>query len=252
MLYEIKDLVKTRQREKGYKLWIRRLSLEAGAKIALLGPSGCGKSTALDILGLSLAPNEAKIFKITPPNGAAILPLFLWEAHKYDALADIRLRCLGFVLQSGELLPYLTVGENICMTASLLGLPKKEIEDFGRQLAQRLQIADLWNALPHTLSVGERQRAAICRALAPRPPVIIADEPTAALDPWSAERVMGIFLECTADFGSTLILATHNASWAASGGLKEVRFILEKDERGQTVAVIDDGIDIDSPSGGMV
>lgn len=240
MLYHIKNLVKTRQREKGYKLLIRNLSLPAGAKYALLGPSGCGKSTTLDILGLGLAPDSAAAFELHPPGKDVLFPLELWEKHKFDKLADLRLHCMGFVLQSGELLPFLNVGQNICLVAELAGMSSRKAKEFGMTLAQRLGIGHLWKAMPNTLSVGERQRAAICRALTPQPPIIVADEPTAALDPGSAENVMAIFLDCLEDFGSALILATHNAAWAASGGLTEVHFILEKDEQGHTTAIIDD------------
>lgn len=238
MLYQIRNLVKRRRRDSGYSLLIRSLNIGPGARIALTGPSGCGKSTTLDILGLSLAPDSAEMFVFNPGSPAAIARL--WQTGQRDRLADLRRRCMGYVLQSGELLPFLTAGENICFMAGLAGLPKPEAEAMGRALAQSLGIARLWRAMPASLSVGERQRAAIARALAARPKIIIADEPTAALDPLHAAKVMTVFLDCMASFGSSLILATHNAAWAKDGGLAEIPFKLEETGAGVT-AIVDDG-----------
>jgi len=238
VLYEIKNLLKRRQRGTGYRLLIRSLSINAGASIALTGPSGCGKSTTLDILGLSLAPDSAGAFIFTPVKQLDVASL--WARSRLDLLADLRCKYMGYVLQSGELLPFLTTGENICFMAALAGLPKAETQENARSLAARFGIERLWNAMPASLSAGERQRAAIARALVAKPEIIIADEPTAALDPLHAEKVMEAFLDCMASFGNALILATHNAAWAKAGGLKEIRFQMEENEDGVT-AIVDDG-----------
>lgn len=237
MLYKIKNLRKSRARELGYTLFIRDLAIEKGDKIAITGPSGCGKSTALDILGLSLCPDFAEEFTFSPDD----LPLnvaWLWQGKRYDALARARLRHIGYVLQSGELLPYLTVGENMTLTAELAGMPKVAAVGVARNLAEQLGIGPLWRAMPATLSVGERQRAAIARALTPHPQVILADEPTAALDPLHAEAVMRAFLDVLNEFGGTLILVTHNAEWARKGGLTEVSFTMQAVEGG-VLAILD-------------
>lgn len=238
MLYKIRNLLKIRQREKGYRLLIRRLDIRQGAMIALTGESGCGKSTTLDILGLSLMPDSADEFLFTPRNGAGVAIMPVWERRGLDALADMRLRDMGYVLQSGELLPFLSAGENMTLTARLAGMGSRESEESALKLARTLGIGHLWNAMPSTLSVGERQRAAICRALAPHPAIILADEPTAALDPIHAGEVMEIFLEAVKRTGATLVLVTHNAAWATAGGLREVPFRLEKDDAG-TTAIVD-------------
>lgn len=238
MLFQIKNLVKSRKREAGYRLIIRNMSVPAGAKIALLGPSGCGKSTTLDILGMALAPDSATTFLFTQDSAIDLDIMQLWHARQFNKLTELRRTCMGYVLQSGELLPFLKTGENICLTATLKGIPEKECLETGKDLAGELGIAHLWNAMPATLSVGERQRAAIARALAAKPSIILADEPTAALDPLHAEKVMQVFLSCINIAGSALILATHNAAWAESGELEPVKFALEEDASG-VAAIID-------------
>lgn len=238
MLYKIADLVKVRQREKGYKLHIRRLEIPLGAMLALTGESGCGKSTTLDILGLSLRPDAAGAFLFRPEKESVDI-MELWQRGEQDKLAALRLGCMGYVLQSGELLPFLSTGENMMLTARLRGMERGEAEDYARALARELGIEELWDSMPATLSVGERQRAAICRALAQKPEIILADEPTAALDPLHAADVMNVFLDAVKKTGCTLLLVTHNVEWAKRGGLAEARFRVEKDVGGGTRVTLD-------------
>lgn len=245
MLYQIVNLIKTRQREKGYRLLVKNLTVPEGARLALTGPSGCGKSTTLDLLGLSLAPDSADIFMFSPREEKLNIKA-LWRTGHLDALAYLRLIHLGYVLQSGELLPFLTTGENMMFTARLAGFPEPEARSNAEHLAGELGILHLWKALPDTLSVGERQRAAIARALAAKPQVILADEPTAALDPIHAEKVMEVFLDCVENYKSALILVTHNAAWARAGGFQEIAFSLIETETGVT-AVVDDKGDQNEP-----
>lgn len=243
MLYSIRDLVKDRQAGQAYRLFIRKLDIPEGACIALTGPSGCGKSTTLDLLGLSLKPDSAKRFVFSPLSSGTrpdIAIMELWARNRLDDLASLRLQNMGYVLQSGELLPYLNTGENMLLTAALAGIPKSEALKKARQLAEQLGIIHLWNNAPATLSVGERQRAAIVRALTPSPAIILADEPTAALDPLRADHVMEAFLAAVNQAGSTLVLVTHNADWARRGGLRQLVFTLEENSRGVT-ATLDDG-----------
>lgn len=241
MLYEIKNVVKQRQREQGYRLLIRNLRIAHGAKIAITGPSGCGKSTTLDLLGLSLRPDSGEKFSFASRDSGEQDILGLWKANEQDALASLRLRNMGYVLQSGELIPFLSVMENITLTARLAGIPEDEALDSARRIGELLGIGHLEKAMPATLSVGERQRAAIARALVPRPAIILADEPTAALDPLHAEGVMRVFLNALKEAGSTLILVTHNVEWARKGGLDDVPFIMEKDDTGVT-AILDNSL----------
>lgn len=254
MLFNIKNLVKTREGDQSYRLLIKNLQIEHGAKIAITGPSGCGKSTTLDILGLSLSPDSAEKFILTPAtarqnagnaflniafNGWAfnrngtddkINILSLWQKKRHNTLSSLRLGYMGYILQSGELLPFLTAGENMVFSANLAGI--KNALDIAKGLAEKLGVQKLWHSYPAALSVGERQRVAIIRALASMPQVILADEPTAALDPLHADKVMEAFLDVLSDTGSALILVTHNAAWAKNGGFTEIPFRLaEKESR---------------------
>lgn len=242
MLYNIKSLIKRRSRGQGYCLFIRSLMIGQGERIAITGPSGCGKSTVLDMLGLALHPDEAVTFDFSPAENAAepIEIMDLWKSRDLDGLAELRLRYMGYVLQSGELLPFLNVGENMELTARLSGMPKEEAGRYARELAQGLGIEHLFAAMPNSLSFGERQRVAIVRALASQPGVILADEPTASLDPFHADKVMESFLDAIDKYGSTLVLVTHNAQWAKKGGVREIPFQLEKNADGLT-AILDDG-----------
>ena len=250
MLYTIADLTKQRARAKGYCLHIRSLRVRRGDRIAVTGPSGCGKSTMLDVLGLALQPDAARVFRFAPQgeeHGTDIMPL--WAHKGLDAMADLRLHHMGYVLQTGGLLPFVNVLENMTLTARMNGLAPADARDAVCPLAERLGIAHLLTAMPATLSVGERQRVAIVRALAPRPRLILADEPTAARDALHGARVMEIFLHAVEEQGGTLIMVTHDADFARRGGLREVRFQLEEQEQGVR-AVLDDGTDTTAQNAG--
>lgn len=235
MLYEIRNLVKQRQREQGYKLLIRKLLIPRGARLAITGPSGCGKSTSLDILGLVLKPDSAETFIFSPVKDSQINLSELWQNRDQDRLASIRLEYMGYVLQTGDLLPFLDVLGNILLPARLKGV---EVENHARELAADLGIENLLSAMPATLSVGERQRVAIARALVASPKLILADEPTAALDPRHADQVMAAFLRILDKTGATLLVVTHNAPWAINAGLCEAAFQLQETGEGIT-AILD-------------
>lgn len=241
MLYAIENLTKRHRREQGYRLLIRSLRIPRGARLAITGPSGCGKSTTLDLLGLALRPDGAERFIFAPRADAAPLDVTaLWRGERHDAMAALRLKHMGYVLQSGELLPFLDAGENMTLTARLAGMSAAEAAARAHGLAEALGVAHLLKAMPATLSVGERQRVAIVRALTPGPQLILADEPTAALDPVHAARVMDAFLTALEFHQGSLVLVTHNADWARRGGLTELAFRIEEGEEGVT-AVLDDG-----------
>lgn len=234
LLYDIASITKSRpgaKDEREYRLLISSLKIREGDKLAITGPSGCGKSTALDILGLSLAPDEGGTFLFRNGGMESADIQAMWKNGDYNGLTSLRLHSLGYVLQTGELLPYLTVRENMELVARLAGKSPAETRDAARELAERLDITAQLEAYPATLSVGQRQRVAIGRALVSRPPVILADEPTAALDPDNAKRVMDIFLRALMEFGSALILVTHNVDWALGSGLTQVPFTMRQEEK---------------------
>jgi len=193
----------------------------AGVCVALTGASGSGKSTMLDLLGLVLRPDAAARFQIRTANGVDIDIAELWRRDAGDALAAIRARLIGYVLQTGGLLPFLTAAENITLSPRLLGMrAEPRLLD---QLIDLLALRRLLAKKPQALSIGERQRVAIARALAHRPQLLLADEPTAALDPHHAVEVMQLLLALVRDLGITAVIVSHDWELVRSFGLREVR-----------------------------
>ncbi|MDH1147875.1 ATP-binding cassette domain-containing protein, partial [Pseudomonas mosselii] len=169
-----------------YSLQVDRLHLAVGERVALVGPSGCGKSTLLDLLALVLAPDAAQGFVLGGEDIAG-----LWRGRQLDRLASWRSRHLGYVLQAGGLLGFLDVRGNIRLPRQLLGLGD---DGSVERLAEALDVHDQLGKKPAALSLGQRQRVSCARALAHAPTLLLADEPTAALDPVNAERVMQLLL----------------------------------------------------------
>jgi len=239
-MYYAEDLILTRPGRAGYKLHIKSLAIEAGEKIAIIGPSGCGKSTALDLLGMLLEPDSAGSFNFVP-DGACIDLALAWRNRRVDFMADLRRLYIGYILQTGGLLPFLTVEENIGLTAKLNGMPDAGIREVSRNLADMLGISHLLASLPGPLSVGERQRVAIGRALSAKPKIVLADEPTAALDPNNARTVMHMLLNAVDLQGTTLVLVTHDHALVPEFGLREIPIRMEESQDDISVAYINAG-----------
>ena len=210
IVYSLKNVVKQRVIEDtGFRLCVPSIEIKAGENIALVGHSGCGKSTLMDMLALILHPDETDQFEINPVDGKSDHIDKLWQGNKRDRLSQIRKQHIGYVLQSGGLLPYLTVRENIELPRKLLKLPNDDsINSISRVLGIQRQL----DKLPGLLSAGERQRAAFARALAHRPSILLADEPTSALDPITARKIMAVVMELIKGLKITLITASHD--WA--------------------------------------
>lgn len=204
----------------GFTLEVTSLEVAQGERVALTGPSGSGKSTLLDLLGLVLRPDECVSFRVRRADGELVDAGALWKAERTDALAAIRARTIGYVLQTGRLLPFLPAWENIVLPRSLLGMAEDPLVG---ELIERLGVGHLLARKPAALSVGERQRIGIARALAHRPALLLADEPTAALDPVHGLQVMELMLELTADLGATAIVVTHDLALVRTLGLREIR-----------------------------
>lgn len=167
-----------------------------------------------------LRPTAADRFSFTPSRQVAAHDIAaVWQAGDSDRLADFRKTHIGYVLQSGGLLPYLTVRENINLSRRLLG---RDTQDAAAQWAAKLSIAGQLDKLPAALSVGQRQRVAIARALAHDPSVLIADEPTASVDPLNAARIMELMVNLVDDLGVTLIVASHAHRLMDQAGLSMI------------------------------
>ncbi|MCC6471111.1 MAG: ATP-binding cassette domain-containing protein [Alphaproteobacteria bacterium] len=207
-----------------FTLDIPSLAVARGEKIALVGESGSGKSTLLDLLALILRPSEAASFAFQPNGAAPVAVGDAWAEGRSDALVRLRARHIGYVLQTGGLLPYLSVRDNIALPRRVLGLGDDGTVD---ALAEELGLKRHLAKRPGALSVGERQRVAVARALAHRPAIAVADEPTASVDPMNATRILDLFVKLVEGFGATAILATHDAGVVDRLGLRRLGHKLE-------------------------
>ncbi|MCL4849307.1 MAG: ABC transporter ATP-binding protein [Acidobacteria bacterium] len=182
------------------------LTLDRGEFVALMGPSGCGKSTLLHLCGAMDRPTAGRL----EFEGADVAGL------DEDALTRFRRERVGFVFQFFNLLPTLTVAENIGLPLQLAGRPAGEAGDRARELAARVGLSHRLGHYPQQLSGGEMQRAALGRAIAHRPPLLVADEPTGNLDSDNGARVMALLEELHAETGVAILLATHAPDVAAA------------------------------------
>jgi len=186
--------------------------LPGGSFVALVGESGCGKSTLLDLLALVLQPTSCERFLFRNSGGetgsSADDVLALWRSGDEKALAGLRRSRLGYVLQSGGLLPFLTARQNLRLPLNI----NAERNGYARveQLAEKMGIAGLLSKKPRFLSGGQRQRVAILRAMVHRPALILADEPTAAVDRARARVIVDDFRRLAVAGGSSMIMVTHD------------------------------------------
>jgi len=178
------------------------LTVARGEVVALLGPSGAGKSTLLTAIGLINPPTAGRLII----GGQPVL-----EADR--ALVDLRAfrrQHLGFVFQKANLIPFLKAVENVQVAMEINDLPARAARQRALELLAYLGVADRANNLPDALSGGQQQRVAVARALANHPSLILADEPTAALDSHRGRQVMELFRKVAHERGSAVIVVTHD------------------------------------------
>ena len=183
------------------------LQVEAGETVAIIGPSGSGKSTLLNIIGTLDRPSQGKV--LLDGNDLALLG--------DRALAAVRSREIGLVFQLHHLLPQCTVLENVLIPtlASRTGPRKEDSLARARRLLQRVGLSDRLSHRPGQLSGGERQRVAVVRALINEPRLLLADEPTGALDRVAADNLGDLFVELNREEGVALLVSTHSMNLAA-------------------------------------
>ncbi|HEX8560305.1 MAG TPA: ABC transporter ATP-binding protein [Pyrinomonadaceae bacterium] len=178
-----------------------------GDFVALMGPSGSGKTTLLTVVG---AMNR-------PTGGRVVVDGIDVYALSEERRADFRREYLGFVFQQHHLLPYLTAAENVMLPLATVRAPAREKRERALAVLERVGLGDKAARLPNQLSGGEQGRLAIARAVVNRPPLLLADEPTGALDTRTGEEVLGVLLDLNAR-GQTVMLVTHNPEAAARAG----------------------------------
>ncbi len=203
MLLEAKGLGK----RYGTRWVLRELDLRvaAGERVALLGPSGCGKSTLLNLMG-GLDRGEEGSLALDGEDLGAASP---------RRLAQIRRARLGTIFQFFHLLPALTVRENVELPLRMAGRPAREAKSRATELLEAVGLIPHAEAWPTELSGGEMQRVAVARALAPRPALLLADEPTGNLDRENGEAVLALLARLTEQEGAALVLVTHSEAAAS-------------------------------------
>jgi putative ABC transport system ATP-binding protein len=225
MVFRLSGVAKSWPGEQGFDLTVPQLTIRRGEKVALVGFSGCGKSTLLDLLAMVLRPDNVEEFTFVTVDDKRLDVADAWRRKNTNRLARARLRFIGYVLQTGGLLPFLSVYDNIGLSLYGLGRPARESI---KTLALKLGIERHLEKHPMQLSVGERQRVAIARAMAHHPSVVIADEPTASLDPINAKEVMEIFTQVADEKDVTLIIATHEWERVKELGFRRIKFTLAR------------------------
>jgi putative ABC transport system ATP-binding protein len=191
-----------------------RLEVAQGEAVAVMGPSGSGKSTLLNLIaGLD-----------RPTSGTVIVAGERVDRLSETGVARFRRRQIGMIFQFFNLLDDLTVADNVLLPAQLAGLPRAMARARADELLEALRIERHRNAYPGRLSGGERQRVAIARALVNRPALLLADEPTGALDTATGEEIGDLLLDLHRS-GQSLVLVTHNPDLAARYANRTVRLV---------------------------
>jgi osmoprotectant transport system ATP-binding protein len=184
------------------------LEIAPGEVVCLVGPSGCGKSTTLKMINRLIEPTSGRIFL---------------EGRDVTSEDPVQLRRrIGYVIQQIGLFPHQTIGTNVATVPSLIGTPKARAQERARELLALVGLdPDLYaDRYPHQLSGGQQQRVGVARALAADPPVLLMDEPFAAVDPIVRARLQDEFLKLQGDLGKTVVLVTHDIDEAAKLGDK--------------------------------
>ena len=188
--------------EGDFRLSIERLDVERGSTVAFVGPSGSGKTTLLNLVAGIVPATEGRV----ETDGVEVGTLAERERRRF------RVTQIGLVFQEFELLEYLTVIDNILLPYRINPALRLDADVRRRagDLARRVGIADKLGRRPRNLSQGERQRVAVCRAVLPRPALLLADEPTGNLDPANKDKVLEILFEYVAETQSTMLAVTHD------------------------------------------
>ena len=206
MILNLQNIYKDYQQEKLVVPVLKDVSLtvEEGEYVAIMGPSGSGKTTLMNIIGCLDRPTSGT-YELAGEN---VLKL------KDRELSDLRLKSIGFVFQSFQLMPRESAVENVALPLSYAGVRKKERRSRATKALERVGLGDRVNFRPTQLSGGQKQRVAIARAMGNHPKILLADEPTGALDSKSGEQIMELF-DSLNEEGVTIVMITHDPKIAA-------------------------------------
>ena len=189
-------------------------TMEEGEYTAIMGPSGSGKSTLMNLIGCLDQPTSGTYLL----DGEDV-------SHMNDnRMSDVRLKKIGFVFQTFQLLPYLSARDNVALPLSYEGIPAKKRRERAEEALARVGLSDRLHFMPTQLSGGQKQRVAIARAIVNHPRILLADEPTGALDSASGAQVMELFTDLNRSEGMTVLMITHDRDIASHAGrIVEIR-----------------------------
>lgn len=217
-----------RTRDRTFEIYAPSIVIEQGGFYAVVGPSGSGKSTLLDMLALVRRPTEVGAFTMWPDGETGFDIGAIWRSGRDDDLADLRRSAIGYVLQTGGLLPFLNVSANVALPLKLVGLRPSSsdilnmLDEFGmRQHARKS---------PSRLSGGERQRVAVIRALAHNPALVLADEPTAAVDRALARDIVLGLADRARSQGAAVVMVTHDEKLVDGIADRRIRLVRAGDQ----------------------
>ncbi len=224
MLLQLKNIYKDYPQGKNVVQVLKDISLQVdhGEYIAIMGPSGSGKTTLMNIIGCLDVPTS----------GTYLLDGVDISGEKDARMADIRNRQIGFVFQQFNLLPKMTALDNVALPLLYAGVGKKERRERAAEALKKVGLEERMKFYPNQLSGGQCQRVAIARAIAGKPKLLLADEPTGALDSKSGIQVMELF-QALNEEGITIVMITHEQSIADCA--KKIYYILDgelRDNRG--------------------
>lgn len=205
------DGVRKRREQPGsvFELHVPLLQVRPGQMVALIGDSGCGKSTLLDMIALVMQPTHSRHFTFCFGSGGDQWDVqALWKSNDESSLAALRRSFMGYVLQTGGLLSFLNVRDNALLPARIKG--GKDCTARLLEIAHRLGVHECLDRMPTSLSIGQRQRVAILRALVHGPPLVLADEPTAAVDKPRARLIMQDLQALARENHVAVVVVTHD------------------------------------------
>lgn len=209
MILELKDICKEYQQGKFVIPVLKHVdfTMREGEYVAIMGPSGSGKTTLMNIIGCLDKATSGEFYM----DGQNV------DKCSENEMSDLRLHKLGFVFQSFHLLPRQTALENVEMPLNYAGVPKKARKERAFRALERVGLADRVSFRPNQLSGGQMQRVAIARAIVNDPKILLADEPTGALDSRSSTQVMDLFRKLNGE-GVTILMITHDPEIAEYAG----------------------------------
>ena len=211
LLIDMRNVVKTYNEGEPSELTVLHgvdFYADQGEFVSIVGPSGCGKSTLMNLIGMLDRPTEgAYAF-----NGEPVY------AKEDKELASYRSKNIGFIFQNFNLIGRMDALQNVAMPMMYAGVERKDRDESGAELLDRMGMGDRLHHNPNELSGGQKQRVAIARSLANDPDLLLADEPTGALDSKTGRMVMDLFHELNQDLGKAIVFITHNPELAEETG----------------------------------